>query len=38
MDERTETPNLLATVYDWFAEGYDTPDSKDAKAFLGERT
>ena len=27
---------LLAPVYDWFTEGFDTPDLKDAKALLDE--
>jgi predicted ATPase len=28
--------DLLAPVYGWFTEGFDTPDLKDAKALLGE--
>ena len=28
--------DLLAPVYDWFIEGFDTPDLKDAKALLDE--
>jgi len=31
-----EARNLLAPIYDWFTEGFDTPDLKDAKALLGE--
>ena len=27
---------LLAPVYDWFTEGFDTLDLKEAKALLGE--
>ena len=27
---------LLAPVYDWFTEGFDTLDLKDAKALLDE--
>jgi hypothetical protein len=27
---------LLAPVYGWFTEGFDTPDLKDAKALLDE--
>ena len=27
---------LLAPVYDWFTEGFDTPDLRDAKALLEE--
>jgi predicted ATPase len=29
---------LLAPVYDWFTEGFDTLDLKEAKALLGELT
>ena len=25
---------MLAEIYNWFAEGFDTPDLKDAKALL----
>ncbi len=28
--------DLLAPVYAWFTEGFDTPDLKDAKALLDE--
>jgi len=31
-----EARDLLAPVYDWFTEGFDTPDLKDAKALLDE--
>ena len=31
---RTEARELLAPVYDWFTEGFDTADLKDAKAVL----
>jgi hypothetical protein len=31
---RTEAHNLLAQIYGWFSEGYDTPDLKAAKALL----
>ena len=34
--ERQKTHNLLAPVYDWFTEGFDTADRKDAKALLDE--
>jgi hypothetical protein len=27
---------LLRPVYDWFTEGFGTPDLKDAKALLDE--
>jgi predicted ATPase len=32
----TEASNLLAPVYGWFTEGFDTADLKDAKALLDE--
>ena len=32
----TEAHDLLAPVYNWFTEGFDTPDLKDAKALLDE--
>ena len=31
-----EAHDLLAPVYDWFTEGFATPDLKDAKALLDE--
>jgi predicted ATPase len=31
-----EARDLLAAVYGWFTEGFDTPDLKEAKALLGE--
>jgi predicted ATPase len=33
---RTEAHDLLAPVYGWFTEGFDTADLKDAKALLDE--
>jgi hypothetical protein len=30
--------NLLAPIYNWFTEGFDTPDLKDAKMLLDELT
>ena len=30
----TEARDLLAPVYGWFTEGFDTPDLKEAKALL----
>ena len=33
---RAEAHDLLAPVYDWFADGFDTPDLKEAKALLNE--
>ena len=33
---RTEACDLLAPVYGWFTEGFDTADLKDAKALLDE--
>jgi predicted ATPase len=34
--KRSQARDLLAPVYDWFTEGFDTPDLKDAKALLDE--
>ncbi len=34
--ERDGARALLAPVYDWFTEGFDTKDLKDAKAVLDE--
>ena len=31
-----EARDLLAPIYDWFTEGFDTSDLKDAKALLDE--
>ena len=33
---RVEARNLLAPVYGWFTEGFDTRDLKDAKALFDE--
>ena len=33
-----EARDLLAPVYDWFTEGFDTLDLKETKALLGELT
>jgi len=33
---RVEGRDLLAPVYGWFTEGFDTPDLKEAKALLYE--
>jgi predicted ATPase len=34
--KRTEGRNLLAAAYEWFTEGLDTPDLKEAKVLLEE--
>jgi predicted ATPase len=34
--KREEARELLAPVYAWFTEGFDTLDLKEAKALLGE--
>jgi predicted ATPase len=34
--KRDEARDLLAPVYGWFTEGFDTLDLKQAKALLGE--
>jgi len=33
---RTKARDLLAPIYGWFTEGFDTPDLKEAKALLDE--
>jgi predicted ATPase len=33
---RAEAHDLLASVYDWFSEGFNTPDLVEAKALLDE--
>jgi predicted ATPase len=33
---RTEARELLAPVYGWFTEGFDTADLKEAAALLAE--
>jgi tetratricopeptide (TPR) repeat protein len=35
-DRRGEARAMLAEIYGWFTEGFDTPDLKDAKALLEE--
>src|SRR5216683_917790 len=35
---RTEARDLLAPMYGWFTEGFDTPDLKEAKALLEQLT
>ena len=34
--KRQQADDLLAPVYDWFTEGFDTLDLKEAKALLDE--
>ena len=34
--KRSEALNLLAPIYDWFTEGFDTADLKEAKVLLEE--
>jgi predicted ATPase len=34
--KRTEARDLLAPIYGWFTEGFDTLDLKEAKALLDE--
>ena len=34
--KRDEASELLAPVYNWFTEGFDTLDLKEAKALLDE--
>ena len=33
---RDEARSMLADIYNWFTEGFDTADLKDAKALLEE--
>jgi hypothetical protein len=35
-DRGDEARTMLAEIYDWFTEGFDTADLKDAKALLDE--
>ena len=35
-DKKTEARQLLAEIYGWFTEGFDTADLKQAKALLEE--
>ena len=32
--KRAEARQLLAPIYSWFTEGFDTPDLQEAKALL----
>ena len=34
--KRAEASDLLGPIYNWFTEGFDAPDLKDAKALLDE--
>jgi predicted ATPase len=34
--KREEASAMLTPVYEWFTEGFDTGDLKEAKALLGE--
>jgi predicted ATPase len=34
--KRDEAAQLLNGVHDWFTEGFDTADLREAKTFLGE--
>jgi class 3 adenylate cyclase/tetratricopeptide (TPR) repeat protein/ABC-type transport system involved in cytochrome c biogenesis ATPase subunit len=36
LGERQKARDLLAPIYDWYTEGFDTADLKDAKALLDE--
>jgi predicted ATPase len=35
-DKTAEARDLLAPIFQWFTEGFDTADLKDAKALLNE--
>ena len=32
----TEARDLVSPLYDWFTEGFDTPDQTDAKTLIDE--
>ena len=34
--KKEEARDLLSEIYDWFTEGFDTADLKEAKALLEE--
>jgi len=36
LERRDEARDVLAPLYGWFTEGFDTPDLKEAKALLDE--
>jgi predicted ATPase len=36
--QRAETRELLAPIYGWFTEGFDTVDLQEAQALLDEPT
>jgi hypothetical protein len=33
---RDEAPTMLGDIYNWFTEGFDTADLKDARSLLDE--
>jgi hypothetical protein len=35
-NRRDEARAMLAEIYDWFSQGFDTADLKEAKALLDE--
>jgi hypothetical protein len=35
-DGRDEARTMLADIYNWFTEGFELPDLKEAKALLDE--
>jgi hypothetical protein len=36
LQRRDEARGMLADIYNWFTEGFETADLKDAKALLDE--
>ena len=36
--KKVEARQMLAEIYDWFTEGFDTKDLQEAKALLNELT
>jgi len=35
-DKKAEAREILSEIYNWFTEGFDTPDLQDAKALLDQ--
>jgi hypothetical protein len=36
--KKKQAQQILAKIYNWFTEGFDTKDLQEAKALLGELT
>jgi predicted ATPase len=35
-DKGKDAKRMLSEIYDWFTEGFDSPDLKEARSFLSE--